>query len=320
VRTASFFTPDGRIDREIKETAGVDFVIAPRRYILDDILLRAAEDAGATVRTGVSVTDTLTDGSGRVTGVRLRDRDDRPGTLSARLVVGADGVRSRIARRVGARVLDQRPSEASATYTYVAGLDAAGFEFHVGPGAFAGVFPTHDGEANVWMCLPGDRARLAATDRERGFLSLLEQGAPSLAARVSAAHITAPIRSAVGLPNHVLESTGPGWALVGDAGYHRDPITGHGITDAFRDAELLADHVGQLLRGDLPEPVALAAYQAERDEALAPLFELTWQMSQLPPVGRFIELQKQLAALIDEEARWLAERPLPAALVAPSAA
>jgi 2-polyprenyl-6-methoxyphenol hydroxylase-like FAD-dependent oxidoreductase len=320
IRAASFFTPQGRIDRELKDTAGVDFVIAPRRHVLDDILLRAAEDAGATVRTGVSVVDTLTDRRGRVTGVSLRDRDDRASALSARLVVGADGVRSRIARLVGAKVLDQRPSAASTSYTYVAGLGADRFEFHLGPGSFAGVFPTHDAEANVWVCLPGDGARLTATDRERGFLSLLEQAAPELAARVAAARITAPIRSAVGLPNHVLEAAGPGWALVGDAGYHRDPITGHGITDAFRDAELLADHVGQLLRGEVPEPAALAAYQAERDDALAPIFELTWQLAQLPPVERFIELQKQLAALIDAEARWLAERPLPAGLVTASAA
>jgi 2-polyprenyl-6-methoxyphenol hydroxylase-like FAD-dependent oxidoreductase len=207
-------------------------------------------------------------------------------------------------------VLEERPADASATYTYVADLDADGFEFHIGPQAFAGVFPTHDGEANVWMCLPGDRARLAATDREQGFLALLEGASPSLAERVAAARITSPIRTALDLPNHVLEAVGPGWALVGDAGYHRDPITGHGITDAFRDAELLAHRAGQVLRGELPEAIALATYETERNEALAPIFEVTWQMAQFPPVDRFVELQKRLAVLIDEEATWLAARPL----------
>lgn len=310
VRSASFVLPDGRIDREIKNRAGLDFVLAPRRYILDAILLRAAEEAGATVRTGGSVTGTVTDRSGRVTGVALRDRADRTSLLSSRLVVGADGVRSRVARSVGARMLEERPADASATYTYVAGLDADGFEFHIGAKAFAGVFPTHGGEANVWMCLPGDRARIVATDREHGFLSLLKDASPALAERVAAARITAPIRTALDLPNHVLEAVGPGWALVGDAGYHRDPITGHGITDAFRDAELLARRAGQLLRGDLSEAAALAAYQTERNDALAPIFEVTWQMAQFPPVDRFVELQKRLAVLIDDEATWLAERPL----------
>ncbi len=310
VRSASFVLPDGRIDRGIKRSAGLDFVIAPRRYILDAILLRAAEEAGVAVRTGVSVTGTVTDRRGRVTGVALRDRADGTGTLSSRLVVGADGVRSPVARSVGARILEERPAIASATYTYVAGLDAVGFEFHIGAKSFAGVFPTHDGEANVWMCLPGDRARIAATDRGRGFLALLEDASPSLAERVAAARITAPVRTAVDLPNHVLQAVGPGWALVGDAGYHRDPITGHGITDAFRDAELLARRAGQMLRGDLPETAALAAYQTERNAALAPIFELTWQMAQFPPVDRFVELQKRLAVLIDNEATWLAGRPL----------
>jgi 2-polyprenyl-6-methoxyphenol hydroxylase-like FAD-dependent oxidoreductase len=229
--------------------------------------------------------------------------------LPARLVVGADGVRSRVARSVGSRIIEERPAGGSVAYTYVAGLDADGFEFHIDEGSFAGVFPTHDGEANVWMCLPGDGARIAGTDRESGYLSLLEAAAPSLAERVAAARITAPIRTALDLPNHVREAVGRGWALVGDAGYHRDPITGHGITDAFRDAELLARRVGQLLRGDLPDAAALAAYETERNNALAPIFDVTWQMAQFPSIDRFVELQKRLAVLIDEEATWLAERP-----------
>ena len=297
--------------------AGLDFILAPRRYVLDAILLRAAEEAGAAVLTGVSVTGTVTDPSGRVTGVAVRDRADRTSVLSARLVVGADGVRSRVARSVGARVLEDASRGDSVTYTYVAGLDDHGFEFHLGHESFAGVFPTHDGEANVWLCLPGDRPRPPADDRAGGFLSLLAAASPSLAERVAAARITAPTRTAFDLPNHVLEAGGPGWALVGDAGYHRDPITGHGITDAFRDAELLAGRAGQLLRGDLPEAAALAAYQAERDDALAPIFEVTWQLAQFPSIDRFVELQKRLAVLVDQEATWLAGRPrLPEAVSA----
>ncbi len=309
IRSASFHLPDARIDRQLKVRAGFDFVLAPRRYILDAILLRAAEEAGATVRTGVSVTGTVTDPSGRVTGVALRDRADRTSVLSARLVVGADGLRSRVARSVGARIIEERPANSSSTYTYVAGLDADGFEFHVGDRSFAGVFPTHDGEANVWMCLPGDRARVAGTDRESAYLSLLEAVAPSLAERVAAARITAPIRTALDLPNHVREAAGPGWALVGDAGAHRDPITGHGITDAFRDAELLAHRAAQVLRGELLEAEALAAYEAERNVALMPIFDVTWRMAQYPPIDQFVELQKRLALLVDAEATWLAERP-----------
>ena len=321
VRSAAFVLPDVRIERELRVRAGFDFVVAPRRYILDAILLRAAEEAGVTVQTGVSVTGTVADPSGQVTGVTLRDRDHRASVLSARRVVGADGLRSRIARSVGAKIIEERPSSSSVSYTYVAGLDADGYEFHIGDRSFAGVFPTHDGEANVWMCLPDDGARVTEPDRELGYLSRLQAAAPSLAERVAAAHITAPIRTSLENPNVVREAAGPGWALVGDAGAHRDPITGHGITDAFRDAELLARRIGHFLRGSLSEGDALAAYQFERNIAMAPIFDVTWRMSQYPSIDEFVELQKRLAALVDDEATWLAERPrLPELASAASAA
>jgi 2-polyprenyl-6-methoxyphenol hydroxylase-like FAD-dependent oxidoreductase len=310
IHTMSIVLPDTRIDRAIQPHAGIDRLLAPRRYVLDAILLGAAAAAGATVQTGVSVTGTTTDRTGRVTGIELRDRTGRTGRLAARLVVGADGLRSRIARHVGAAVLQEHPADASVAYSYVAGLDAEGIELHVGDGAVAGVFPTHGGEANVWMCLPGDRARLARAGGGRGYLDLLRDTSPALAARVERASVTAPVRIALDLPNHVLEAGGPGWALVGDAGYHRDPITGHGITDAFRDAELLALWAGRALRGEVDEAGALAAFRGERDEALAPILDVTWQLAQFPPVERFLQLQKRLMGLLEAEAAWLAARPL----------
>jgi 2-polyprenyl-6-methoxyphenol hydroxylase-like FAD-dependent oxidoreductase len=304
IRRVSFVFADGEIVREIKDKAGVDHLLAPRRHILDDIVLSAAIEAGAAVETGVSVTGTPTDATGRVTGVTLRDRDGRHRELRARLVVGADGIRSRIARSVGAQVLEQGPPSSSLSYTYVARPDWDGFEFHIGDGTFAGVFPTHHGEANVWFCSRGSIARGAAE-----LVDMVRSTSPSLAERIDTGRITAPVRSAAALPSHVLEAAGPGWALVGDAGYHRDPITGHGITDAFRDAELLARYAGAALRGDRPDAEALRAYATERRCLLAPIFEVTNQLSLFPPIDRFIELQKHLSTLIDTEAAWLADLP-----------
>jgi 2-polyprenyl-6-methoxyphenol hydroxylase-like FAD-dependent oxidoreductase len=149
-----------------------------------------------------------------------------------------------------------------------------------------------------------------------GFLRLLDRAAPSLAARVrgagagaGAAETMTPVRTASRLPNHVRAAAGPGWALVGDAGYHRDPITGHGITDAFRDAELLAVALGRALRGEVPEDEALAAYASERDRALAPIFDVTCRLAAFPPADEFTALQKQLSVLLDAEAAWLAALP-----------
>jgi flavin-dependent dehydrogenase len=318
IRRASFHLPDGSVvERTIKHRAGVDHLLAPRRHVLDALLVDAAAEAGARIETGVTVTGTVTDGRGRVAGITTRDADGATRELRARVVVGADGMRSRIARAVGARMLDERPAAGSARYTFVAGLDAEGFEFHIGDRSFAGVFPTHGGEANVWVCSPVADPRPLGGDPTDSFFSLLEHAAPHLAARVRHAHVTAPVRGAVALPNHVRQAAGPGWALVGDAGYHRDPITGHGMTDAFRDAELLAHHLGRVLRDEEGEHNALSAYGAERDQALAPIFDLTVRLVQFPPAEEFSALQMELSRRIDEEASWLADRPLlPAAAAA----
>ena len=111
-------------------------------------------------------------------------------------------------------------------------------------------------------------AEVKLSDRLDAWLGALDHSAPDLARRVRRGFVTAPLRGSVGLPNHVRRAAGPGWALVGDAGFHRDPITGHGMTDAFRDAELLADAADAMLRRAVPEDVAMAGYERQRDEAL----------------------------------------------------
>ena len=115
------------------------------------------------------------------------------------------------------------------------------------------------------------------------------------------------------MPNHVRQAYGPGWALVGDAGYHRDAITGHGISDAFRDAELLARALDRALGGVADEADALASYQRQRDALLRETYHITCALSEYPEPGRFVQLQRQLAEAIDTEARFLASLPAAAA-------
>src|SRR5205814_2814817 len=192
----------------------------------------------------------------------------------------------------------------SLQYFYVAGLEGEGFEFHLGEQAFAGVFPTHGGEANVWVCSPAGGSVEGTADRSDAFMGLLGKAAPSLAKRVRSALITSPVRGASRLPNHIRQAVGPGWALVGDAGYHRDPITGHRIADAFRDAELLARHLGQALRHERSEASAMTVYDRKRRLALAPIFDVTVRLSQFPHPSEFVELQKRLSKLLDIEAAY----------------
>ena len=189
-----------------------------------------------------------------------------------------------------------------------------GFEFHLGERSFAGVFPTHDHLACVWLIRPvADLAPViaAGSDRLDAWLGALDDSAPDLARRVRRGFVTAPLRGSVGLPNHVRRAAGPGWALVGDAGFHRDPITGHGMTDAFRDAELLADAADAMLRRAVPEDVAMAGYERQRDEALAPTFALTRALGAFPAAARFLDLQRRLSRALDTEATALAARPAP---------
>jgi flavin-dependent dehydrogenase len=112
-------------------------------------------------------------------------------------------------------------------------------------------------------------------------------------------------------PNQLRQAFGPGWALVGDAGYYRDAITAYGISDAFHHAELLAVALDQALDGEGEEATALARYQHQRDQALREIFELTCRLAAYPPVPAFIELQKQLGGAIDTQAAALAARPAP---------
>ena len=129
-----------------------------------------------------------------------------------------------------------------------------------------------------------------------------------LADRLRRGRAASPVRGTLGLPNQIRQAAGPGWALVGDAGYHRDPITGHGITDAFRDAELLARDVSDQLRGGMPT-ISPDRYQPQRDLALRNVFDLTTELAGYPPLDRFVDLQKQLSVAIETESDRLAALP-----------
>jgi flavin-dependent dehydrogenase len=314
IRQVTFNAAGEAVSRTIKEKAGVDLLVAPRRYVLDTILAAAAERAGAEVRPGVTVTGLRRDGHGRVVGVCGRDRSGAPVELGARYVVGADGLGSRVAELVGARVNQAGQAGSAAQYAYYAGSRWAGFEFFVAERSFAGVFPTHDGQACIWVLNSAADARAVrrrSGSRAEAFDTLLERSHPELAERLRKARRTSPIQGMLRQPNQVRQAFGPGWALVGDAGYYRDAITAYGMSDAFRDAELLAVALDRALAADADEATALAAYQRQRDRALQEIFEITCRLAAFPPVPTFIGLQKQLSAAIDTEAAALAARPVP---------
>jgi flavin-dependent dehydrogenase len=322
VREVTFHLGGTSLTKTVKERAGVDLLVAPRRFVLDDLLLTAAREAGAEVRLGAAVTGVARE-DGRVVGVVARVRGGVDRVFRARHVVGADGMRSTMASLVGARRVASFAADVSLYYAYVGHTDWRGFEFHLAPESFAGAFPTHGGEACVWLSRPTQHlepVRRAGGGRTEAWAAMLQAVAPELGRRVRSGHLGSPVRGCLAPPNHVRQAFGPGWSLVGDAGYHRDPITGHGITDAFRDAELLAEAIIAASRGRVPETEALRDYQEQRDRSLADTFAITEALCRFPSPTRFAELQIQLGEVLEREATQLASRPAPAGLRAAVAA
>ena len=270
VRKATFRYDGQVVDVPIKPSYGVDALYAPRRTVLDPILVDAAEAAGAEVRFGISVAEVDRDGCGRVSGVAGRTREGAEFRAGARIVVGADGFRSTVAARVGAPAERVGTGVGATTYGYWPDLDIAGYEWNFRPDAASGVIPTNDGLTCVFA---------SATARRIGrggpvpLLEILGETDSDLAGRLAT---TAPpeMRTFTGVRGYLRRSWGPGWALVGDAGYFKDPLSAHGLTDALRDADLLARAVVSVLRDGAEEREALSAYQANRDALSGAMFDV----------------------------------------------
>jgi 2-polyprenyl-6-methoxyphenol hydroxylase-like FAD-dependent oxidoreductase len=278
---------------------GVAEAYAPRRRVLDQILVEAAVAAGAELREHVAVEELLTD-RGRVTGIRGRSAGGAAVTETAALVIGADGLRSMVARRVEAPLYDDRPPLTCAFYSYWGGLDLDGAALYPRPGRMIVTGPTNDGQRVVIVFWPNAAFDQVRVDVERQFMAALDL-APDLAERVRGGQRSERFHGTADLPFFFRKPYGPGWALVGDAGYHKDPITAQGISDAFRDAELLAEAVDDGLAGRRRLDDALADYERRRNEAVRPIYGLTQQFAALEPPPP--EMQHLMAALRHDQAQ-----------------
>lgn len=271
VRQITLGFGDERVPFDVRPACGVDTFYAPRRFILDDILAGAAEGSGVEFRQGVRMLDVLRDDDGRVRGVELGD-GPRRSPVTARIVVGADGVRSRLADLVGAKEYSWHPPLNSVHYAYYSGIDAPGFWFQFTPGVNAGLVPTNGGETLVFAGRPKAHFDRFQSDPDGELGRLLRRAGDDLADLVAGGERVSQYRGTRGLRGHIRQAWGPGWALVGDAGYTKDPISAHGISDALRDAELCARAVDVALRQPEHEAEALARYQGQRDALSEALF------------------------------------------------
>jgi len=281
IRRAVFGYGTDEVAFDVSATEGVPGLAAPRRTVLDPILVDAAADAGADVRHGTALVRVIRDASGRVCGARLRDGAGTF-TVSCDLLVGADGLHSGVARQVGAPVTRSGAHASAYVLRYLRDLDEPGdeYQWRYGVRTGAGVVPTNDGTWCVFAAMPPDRFAAGRADLGRLMDTVLGEVDGDLARRVEGSAPAGPLRSWPGTVGRFRRAHGPGWALVGDAGYFKDPFAAHGISDALRDAELLADAV---TAGDL------AAYEARRDALSAPLFDALervasyeWELGDLP--------------------------------------
>lgn len=253
----------------------------PRRTVLDTLLVQAAERAGAEVREGFAVEEILIE-DGRVAGIKGHSKGGEIVTERATVVVGADGRYSRVADAVKPVQYNEKPPLLAPYYSYWSGLPMNGrFETYIRPNRGFAAVPTHDGLTLVIAGWPHAEFEANKKEVERHYLEVLEL-APEFAARLRGAKREAPI-AGTPVSNFFRKPFGPGWALVGDAGYNKDPITAQGISDAFRDAESCAMGLHQVFTGIRSFDEAMSEYQQVRDEHVLPMYEFTCQLATLEP-------------------------------------
>ena len=255
----------------------------PRRTVLDALLVDAAVAAGAELREAFTVDEVLFDG-GRVSGIGGHTRGGAPVTERASVVIGADGLHSLVAKAVRPRQYHEVPRITPLYYAYWSGLPVDEFKTYERSEHRRGwaVSPTHDGLTCVVQGWPQEEFEANRKDVEGAFMRSFDL-VPEFAERIHAATRETRFVGSGNLPGFFRQPYGPGWALVGDAGYHKHPITGLGITDAFRDAELLVSALDDSFGGRRSYEDALAGYQRERDEQALPLYEFTAEFAKLEP-------------------------------------
>ena len=253
----------------------------PRRTVLDSLLMRAAVECGVEVRESFTV-DELLIPDDTVVGVRGHGKGGTAVEERARVIIGADGVNSFVARAVRAPEYDVRPVAACCYYSYFSGVAQDDIELYVRDRCAFGGAPTNDGLHLVMVNWPTSDFPTVRADIDGHVWRALEK-APGFLARVGQGHREDKWYGTAGVPGYFRKPYGRGWALVGDASYNRDPITAQGISDAFIDAAMLAEALSTWLSGNGSFEELMEAHEAARNERVRPMYEFTNQLATLEP-------------------------------------
>jgi 2-polyprenyl-6-methoxyphenol hydroxylase-like FAD-dependent oxidoreductase len=283
---------------------GTAIMFSPRRTVLDQLLVSAARAAGADMRDGVTFRGLLWNG-GRVVGAELQDNDGAMSECGAAMVVGADGIWSTVARAANAATDIEHPSLTCGYYAYWSGVATDGVEFYLREGRDILVFPTHEDLTCIWAGRSRKDWDIYRKSVEPSYLEVIAT-APDLSERVARAERVTPFKGTSKLPNFYRRSFGPGWALAGDAAYHRDPLAGMGIGDAFLGAQLLADAIAESLGGDAKVlDSALSGYQAAFRDRTMPIFDYTVKAAGLRETTSTIPIYARMAQSAEDTVRFM---------------
>ena len=261
---------------------GPDHSYGPRRITLDKILVDAAREAGAEVREGFSVSEFLVE-NGAIVGVRGRSKNGAEVTEKASIVIGADGRHSRLARAVGAEHYNEKPVLSAGYYSYFSGIDAHNaLTVYPRGDRVVGVQATNHGQTLIFVQTPPGEFTEFRKDIEGNFMAALGL-VDGLRERVAEGTREERFYGTVDVANFFRKPFGRGWALVGDAGHAHDPTLAHGISGAFRDANLLTEAIDKVFSGNAAYDEAMAAYQRRRDDAAMPIYEVIAEFASFQP-------------------------------------
>jgi 2-polyprenyl-6-methoxyphenol hydroxylase-like FAD-dependent oxidoreductase len=307
ITTFTLDVGDGPLTGRDLAAAGVAFAYAPRRAILDQALVDAAVAAGVEFRDGCPVDELLFD-AGAVRGVRGRTPNGAVMTEQARITIGADGRRSMVASAVRAPEYEAFPTVTCWYFSYWSGVADDGLEVHARGDHMIFAFPTSAGAFGIFVAWPADRLARVRADVEGEFMRAID-GVPSLAARVRAGRREERFYGATDLPNFFRTPFGKGWALVGDAGYHKDPYLALGMSDAFRDADFLAEAVTEGFSGRRDPDAALAAWEERRNAAVREEYYQNLQGARFaPPPPQMLDARARVRGNQDATNRFFLMR------------
>lgn len=239
-----------------------------------------AKFPSVTARRGFAFQDLVRDEGGRVIGIEGQQGDGPKETIRARCVVGADGRFSMVARRAGAKVLEDFPEHTSTVYfadweglDFPAKGDRPAHIYATGRGTNVMMFPMPNGRVSICTHMRSDRVDVGGD--AQGFYSGVLQRYGWVQRRLTAARQVGPVVGIKRIGNRYVEAGGPGWVLVGDAFHQKDPIDGQGIYDALIEAKVLDEELAPFLAGERTFAAFVDAYRRRADQATRPMFLAT---------------------------------------------